>query len=62
MTLAWSKPGDTSTLYSGRGIVLQNISRRLNLIYPQSHELKVFINVTTVVVSLKINLRKAINK
>lgn len=62
MALSWSKPGDTSTLYTGRGIVLQNISRRLNLIYPQSHELKVFIEVEHVVVTLKINLRKAINK
>ncbi|HWB27044.1 MAG TPA: histidine kinase [Chitinophagaceae bacterium] len=62
MTLTWSKPGDTSTLYTGRGIILQNISRRLNLIYPQSHELKVFIQVEHVVVSLKIDLHKAINK
>jgi len=62
MTLTWSKPGDTSTLYTGRGIILQNISKRLNLIYPQSHELKVFIQVEHVVVTLKINLRKAINK
>ncbi|HVX51641.1 MAG TPA: histidine kinase [Chitinophagaceae bacterium] len=62
MTLTWSKPGDTSTLYTGRGIILQNIARRLSLIYPQSHELKVFIQVNYVVVSLKIDLRKAINK
>jgi len=62
MSLTWSKPADTSTLYTGRGIILQNISRRLNLIYPQSHELKVFIEVEHVVVTLKINLRKAINK
>ncbi len=61
MTLNWSKPGDTSTLYSGRGIVLQNISKRLTLIYPQSHELKVFIEVDRVVITLRINLRKAIN-
>lgn len=60
MTLSWSKPADTSTLYSGRGIVLQNISKRLNLIYPQSHELKVFIKVDNVVITLKINLHKAI--
>lgn len=62
MLLKWSKPADTSTLYTGRGIILQNISRRLNLIYPQSHELKVFIEVEHVAVTLKINLRKAINK
>jgi len=62
MTLTWSKPADTSTLYTGRGIILQNIGKRLNLIYPQSHELKVFIQVEHVVVALKIDLRKAINK
>lgn len=62
MMLTWSKPGDTSTLYTGRGIILQNISKRLNLIYPQNHGLKVFIHVEHVVVSLKINLRRAINK
>jgi len=60
MTLTWSKPADTSTLYSGRGIVLQNISKRLNLVYPQSHELKVFIKVDSVVITLRINLHKAI--
>lgn len=62
MLLKWSKPADTSTLYTGGGIILQNISRRLNLIYPQSHQLKVFIEVEHIVVTLKINLRKAINK
>jgi len=62
MNLTWSKPADTSTLSTGRGIVLQNVSKRLNLIYPQSHELKVFIKVDVVAVTLKIDLRKAINK
>ncbi|WP_153796968.1 histidine kinase [Foetidibacter luteolus] len=62
MRLTWNKPPDTSTLTNGSNIILQNISRRLNLIYPQSHELKVLIEVDQVIISLYINLRKAITK
>jgi len=61
MQLKWSKPMDTSTLAEGRNIVLQNISKRLNLIYPQSHEMRFFIEVCEIVVLLKIDLKQAIN-
>ena len=59
--LRWNKPVDTSTMAQGRNIILQNISKRLQLIYPQSHELKIFIEVEQVKVDLKVDLRKAIN-
>lgn len=61
LQLSWSKPMDTSTLAEGRNVVLQNISKRLNLIYPQSHEIRFFIEVSEIVVLLKIDLKQAIN-
>jgi hypothetical protein len=39
---------------------LQHIGRRLNLLYPESHELKVTITTERFIVSLKINLNRAI--
>ena len=60
--ICWNKPIDTSTLAQGRHIIMQNIARRLQLIYPQSHELKTFVEVEQVRVELSINLRKAINQ
>lgn len=59
--LKWNKPTDTSTMGHGRNIILQNISKRLQLIYPQSHELKIFIEVEQVKVDLTVDLTKAIN-
>lgn len=59
--LKWNKPVDTSTIAQGRNVILQNISKRLQLIYPQSHELKIFIEVEQVKVDLKVDLTKAIN-
>lgn len=59
--LGWNKPIETSSLANGRIIIMQNISKRLNLIYPQSHELKMMIESEKVVVELKIMLNKAIN-
>lgn len=59
--LSWSKPIDTSSLTNGRNIILHNISKRLQLIYPQSHELKMMIASDKVIVSLRLNLKKAIN-
>lgn len=61
VSIHWNKPVDTSTLAKGRNIILQNISRRLKLIYPQSHELKVVIEVEHVHVHLTVDLKKAIN-
>ena len=59
--LVWSKPIETSSLTNGRNIILHNISKRLELIYPQSHELKMMIETEKVFIDLKINLKKAIN-
>jgi len=59
--LNWDKPIETSSLTNGRNIILQNISKRLQLIYPQSHELKMMIEAEKILLELKINLKKAIN-
>ena len=58
---SWSKPLDTSTLAEGKNIILQNLNKRLSLIYPQSHELKVFILVDEIITNLKIDLKTAVN-
>ncbi len=60
MKLGWSKPIDSSTLMNGNTLSLQHIGRRLNLLYPESHELKVTITTGQFLVSLKINLNRAI--
>jgi sensor histidine kinase YesM len=59
--LSWSKPIDTSSLVNGRNVILHNLSKRLKLIYPQSHDLKMKIEAEKIVISLNINLKKAIN-
>ena len=58
--LCWSKPVDTSTLGKGGNIFLQNIAKRLNLLYPQSHELKVVIKTEQFIVDCVIQLRGAV--
>ena len=60
MELTWNKPPDTSTLANSTNVILQNIHKKLNLVYPQSHDLKVRIEVEEVVVTLTINLKKAV--
>jgi LytS/YehU family sensor histidine kinase len=59
--LNWDKPIETSSLTNGRNIILHNISKRLQLIYPQSHELKMMIETQKIFIELRINLKKAIN-
>ena len=59
--LSWSKPIETSSLTNGRNVILHNISKRLQLIYPQSHELKMMIEAEKIIITLKLNLKKAIN-
>lgn len=61
MTIAWSKPIDTSTLHNGSNSSLNIIDKRLNLLYPQSHKLKVIIRPDEFVTHLKIDLDRAIN-
>ena len=60
MKLGWSKPIDSSTLMNGHSLPLHHIGRRLNLLYPESHELKVTITTEQFIVNLKINLNRAI--
>ena len=61
LTISWSKPLDTSTLAEGKNIILQNLNKRLSLIYPESHEMKVLIMVNEIITSLKIDLKTAVN-
>lgn len=61
MRLGWSKPIDTSTLTAGGNISLQNIGKRLELLYPHSHELKVIITTDQFMIDLRIDLHRAIN-
>ncbi len=60
LDIAWSKPIDTSTLINGGGVFLQNIGKRLNLLYPQSHTLKVLIEPERFQVKMAINLNGAV--
>ncbi|MDR3714894.1 MAG: histidine kinase [Puia sp.] len=60
LQVAWSKPIDTSTLANGGNIFLQHIGNRLDLLYPESHELKVFITTAQFLIDCKINLHNAI--
>lgn len=61
MLISWNKPMYTSTLVEGKNIIPGNLNNRLKLIYPQSHEIKVLIEVEKIIVSLKIDLKGAIN-
>ena len=60
LDVAWSKPIDTSTLTNGGSVLLQNIAKRLNLLYPQSHSLKILIEPERMQVKMAINLNGAI--
>ncbi|MFI5157008.1 MAG: histidine kinase, partial [Chitinophagales bacterium] len=61
MNVAWSKPVDTSTLGNGGNAFLNNIGKRLDLLYPQSHDLKVIIKTNQFIIDCKIDLHAAIN-
>ena len=60
MKVGWSKPIDSSTLINGGSISLQNIGKRLNLLYPESHELKVVITTEQFIIHLKMQLDRAL--
>jgi len=60
LDVAFSKPIDTSTLTNGGSVLLQNIAKRLNLLYPQSHSLKILIEPERIQVKMAINLNGAI--
>lgn len=61
MKVGWSKPIDSSTLVNGGNISLQSIGKRLQLLYPESHELKVLITADQFIIDLRMNLNRAIN-
>jgi hypothetical protein len=61
MNVGWSKPTDSSTLINGSSLSFQHIGKRLNLLYPQSHEMKVIITTDQFLINLKMDLRRAIN-
>jgi LytS/YehU family sensor histidine kinase len=61
LNIAWSKPVDTSTLANGSNAFLNTINKRLQLLYPHSHKLKVIIKPAVFVIDLKIYLDGAIN-
>ena len=52
---------DSSTLANGGSVSLQHIGKRLELLYPQSHELKVVITTEQFIIDLRIDLHRAIN-
>jgi len=60
MRLGWSKPIDSSTLMNGNTVSLQHIGKRLNLLYPESHELRVTITSEQFIINLKMNLNRAV--
>jgi hypothetical protein len=62
LSIRWSKPVDTSTLTNTDNTFLQNIQKRLRLLYPQSHELKILINTDQFAINLKMDLHKGINQ
>ncbi|HTQ28525.1 MAG TPA: histidine kinase, partial [Puia sp.] len=61
VTVAWSKPVDTSTLGNGANSFLRNIGKRLDLLYPQSHELKALIKTDQFIIQCNIELHHAVN-
>lgn len=61
LNIMWSKPLDTSTLANNDSTFLKNIGKRLKLLYPQSHELKILINTDEFAINLKMDLQRAIN-
>jgi Histidine kinase len=61
MKIAWSKPIDSSTLTSSGNLSLQSIGKRLDLLYPQSHDLRVIITTDQFIIDLTMDLRRAIN-
>ncbi len=61
LNISWSKPVDSSTLANGGNAFLQTIGKRLRLLYPQSHELKIVLKPHLFIIDCKIDLREAIN-
>ncbi|HRI21067.1 MAG TPA: histidine kinase [Panacibacter sp.] len=62
MDIFLSKPADTSTLLSAENTLFKNISKRLNLLYPQSNDFKIIIRPDQLHINLAINLQAVISK
>lgn len=62
MDILLSKPADTSTLLAAENTLFKNISKRLNLLYPQSNDFKIIIRPDQLHIILAINLQAAISK
>jgi LytS/YehU family sensor histidine kinase len=58
--IKWNKPVDSSTLINNDNTFFKNIGKRLKLLYPQSHELKIFIEAIEFRVHMKIDLNRSI--
>jgi two-component system, LytTR family, sensor kinase len=61
LNVEWSKPVDSSTLANGGNAFLNTIHKRLQLLYPQGHELIVIIKPAIFLVRLQINLDRSLN-
>ena len=61
LKIAWSKPIDTAALANGINGFLNNLRKRLNLLYPESYDIKLIIETGQLVIYLEIALRRAIN-
>ncbi len=59
--IAWTKPVDTAALANGINSFLNNLRKRLNLLYPESYDMKLVIETGLLVICLNIALRRAIN-
>ena len=59
--ISWTKPVDTAALANGINGFLNNLRKRLNLLYPESYDLKLVIETSLLVIYLNIALRRAIN-
>lgn len=59
--ISWNKPLHTSTLAEGQNIIPGTVNKRFKLIYPESHEIKILIEPNKIIVSIKIDLKAAIN-
>ncbi len=62
MNILLTKPADTSTLLNAENVLFKNISKRLNLLYPQSNAFKIIIKPEMLLITLTINLGAVISK
>jgi len=58
LKLGWSKPIDSSTLTNGNNMALQHLGRRLHLLYPESHDLRVVITTEQFIINLRVSLNQ----